>query len=305
MKKKMYLMVMTLMMSAIVSCSGDVEIGPPEEEEPESAERKWDMTVEAVMENGTESGTRTDATVEDFVHPFSTGDRVYVYNTTQKSFFEGSLKPQTSGSLATTLVPAGELKGLAEEGDELKLIYVPNDAMPEGLLPQLQEGDDPWSYGQNRANPCLANQKGLHSEMMDYAFAKSVVKVESIRDSVIQVSEGRAEFTQLQSIFQLSFRFVDGEGNDIDAKEIGQGVLTIGHFKQGRLIYQYSDLPLEGELYLALPLSGAYYRRMDFFVGGNSDYWGFLDAPKGNFQNGKIYCPTEPIVMKRERPSLE
>ena len=304
MKKKMYLMAMTLMMSAVVSCSGDVEIGPPEEEEPESAERKWDMTIEAVMENGTASGTRTDATVEDFVHPFSTGDRVYVYNTTQKSFFEGSLKPQTSGSLATTLVPAGELKGLAEEGDELKLVYIPNDAMPEGLLSQLQEGDDPWSYGQNRANPCLANQKGLHSEMMDYAFAKSVVKVESIRDSVTLVCEGRAEFTQLQSIFQLSFRFVDGEGNDIDAKEIGQGVLTIGHFKQGHLIYQYKNLSLEGVLSLALPL-GAYYRRMDFFVGDNFDYWGFLDAPKGNFQNGKIYRPTEPIVMKRERPSLE
>ncbi len=301
MKKILFL---SILAAALCSCSGDVEFGKPEEEEPESPERKWDMTIEAVMENGTENGTRTDATVEDFVHPFSTGDRVYVYNTTQKSFFEGSLKPQTSGSLATTLVPAGELKGLAEEGDELKLVYIPNDAMPEGLLSQLQEGDDPWSYGQNRANPCLANQKGLHSEMMDYAFAKSVVKVESIRDSVTLVCEGRAEFTQLQSIFQLSFRFVDGEGNDIDAKEIGQGVLTISHFKQGRLIYQYRDLSLEGELYLALPL-GAYYRRMDFFVGDNFDYWGFLDAPKGNFQNGKIYRPTEPIVMKRERPSLE
>ena len=295
MKKSFLMAVMTLVMSAVVSCSDD-EKGP--------SARTWSMTVEAVMENGTENGTRTDATVEDFVHPFSTGDRVYVYNTTQKSFFEGSLKPQTGGSLATTLVPAGELKGLAEEGDELKLIYVPNDAMPEGLLSQLQEGDDPWSYGQNRANPCLANQKGLHSEMMDYAFAKSVVKVESIRDSVTLVCEGRAEFTQLQSIFQLSFRFVDGEGNDIDAKEIGQGVLTISHFKQGRLIYQYSDLPLEGELYLALPLRGP-YGRMDFLVGDNLDYWGFLDAPKGNFQNGKIYRPTEPIVMKRERPSLE
>ena len=304
MKKTVLMLAMTLMMSAIVSCSDDVEIASPEEEEPESAERKWDMTVEAVMENGTENGTRTDATVEDFVHPFSTGDRVYVYNTTQKSFFEGSLKPQTSGSLATTLVPAGELKGLAEEGDELKLIYVPDDVMPEGLLSQLQKGDDPWAYTSN-SNPCLAAQKGLLAEVMNYVFAKSVVKVESIRDSVILVSEGRADFTLLQSIFQLSFRFVDGEGNDIDAKEIGQGVLTISHFKQGRLIYQYSDLPLEGELYLALPLSGAYYRRMDFFVGDNSDYWGFLDAPKGNFQNGKIYRPTEPIVMKRERPSLE
>ena len=110
---------------SLTCCSDDVEIASPEEEEPESAERKWDMTVEAVMEGG----TRTAATVEDFVHPFSTGDRVYVYNTTQKSFFDGSLKPRTGGSLATTLVPADGLKGIAEEGDELKLIYVPDDVM--------------------------------------------------------------------------------------------------------------------------------------------------------------------------------
>ena len=114
---------MTLMMSAIVSCSGDVEIGPPEEEEPESAEKKWDMTIEAVMEGG----TRTEATAEDFVCFFSTEDRIYVYNVTQKSLFDGSLKPQTGGSSTTILIPAGELKGIVEEGDELKLIYVPNN----------------------------------------------------------------------------------------------------------------------------------------------------------------------------------
>ena len=177
--------------------------------------------------------------------------------------------------------------------------------MPEGLLSQLQKGDNPWSYGENLANPCLASQKGLHSEMMDYAFAKSVVKVESIRDSVTLVCEGRAEFTQLQSIFQLSFRFVDGEGNDIDAKEIGQGVLTIVYIEQGHMIYQYKNLSLEGVLSLALPIGGPYYKKMDFLVGDNFDYWGSLIAPEGFFQNGKIYCPTEPIVMKKGRPSLE
>ena len=298
MKKKMYLMVMTLMMSAIVSCSDDVEIASPEEEEPESAERKWDMTVEAVMEGG----TRTAATVEDFVHPFSTGDRVYVYNTTQKSFFEGSLKPQTGGSLATTLVPAGELKGIAEEGDELKLIYVPDDVMPEGLLSQLQKGDDPWAYTSN-SNPCLAAQKGLLAEVMNYVFAKSVVKVESIRDSVILVSEGRADFTLLQSIFQLSFRFEDREGNEVDVKKIGQAILTICYEMQGSFssICQYKNLPLEGVLYLALPISGPYYSTMGFYVNDEWGTWykGSLNAPEGKFHNGKIYCPTEPTLMKR------
>ena len=176
--------------------------------------------------------------------------------------------------------------------------------MPEGLLSELQKGKDPWELT-NLFNPCQAAQKGLQSEVMNYVFAKSEITVESAKDGVIQVSEGRAEFTQLQSIFHLSFRFVDGEGNDIDAKEIGQGVLTIGYIEQGHMIYQYKNLSLEGVLSLALPLRGAYYRRMDFLVGDNFDYWGFLDAPKGNFQNGKIYRPTEPIVMKRERPSLE
>ncbi len=299
MKKILFL---SILAAALCSCSGDVEFGKPEEEEPESPERKWDMTIEAVMENGTENGTRTDATVEDFVHPFSTGDRVYVYNTTQKSFFEGSLKPQTGGSLATTLVPADELKGIAEEGDELKLIYVPDDVMPEGLLSQLQKGDDPWDYTSN-SNPCLAAQKGLLAEVMNYVFAKSVVKVESIRDSVILVSEGRADFTLLQSIFQLSFRFEDREGNEVDVKKIGQAILTICYEMQGSFssICQYKNLPLEGVLYLALPISGPYYSTMGFYVNDEWGTWykGSLNAPEGKFHNGKIYCPTEPTLMKR------
>ena len=282
---------------SLTCCSDDVEIASPEEEEPESAERKWDMTVEAVMEGG----TRTAATVEDFVHPFSTGDRVYVYNTTQKSFFDGSLKPRTGGSLATTLVPADELKGIAEEGDELKLIYVPDDVMPEGLLSQLQKGDDPWAYTSN-SNPCLAAQKGLLDEVMNYVFAKSVVKVESIRDSVILVSEGRADFTLLQSIFQLSFRFEDKDGNEVDTKKIGQATLTISYEKQGAFgtICQYKNLPLEGVLYLALPISGPYYSTMGFYVIDELGTWyGSMNAPEGKFHNGKIYCPTEPTLMKR------
>ena len=169
-----------------------------------------------------------------------------------------------------------------------------------------------WEFGHikldtlltNLFNPCQAAQKGLQSEVMNYVFAKSEITVESAKDGVIQVSEGRAEFTQLQSIFQLSFRFVDGEGNDIDAKEIGQGVLTIGYIEQGHMIYQYKNLSLEGVLSLALPIIGP-YGRMDFLVGDNFDYWGFLISPKGYFQNGKIYSPTEPIVMKEGRPSLE
>ena len=84
MKKTFLMAVMTLVMSAVVSCSDDVK-GP--------SARTWSMTVEAVMENGTEDGTRTDAIAEDIIHDFSTEDRIYVYNATKRSLLDGCLKP--------------------------------------------------------------------------------------------------------------------------------------------------------------------------------------------------------------------
>ena len=195
----------TLLGTMVAGCS-DNEVEKP-------SARNWDMAIEAVMEGG----TRTDATLEDIIHNFSTEDRIYVYNVTKKRLLDGSLKPLSGGSPATTLLPDGNLNGIVEAEDELIMTYIPFNWSPDGQRSFLKEGSyDPWLGGAPIPRQSMGFfQRGLKDEIMNFDYAESRTKVVSTKGGVIQVREGTAKFTHLQSIFQLSFRFVDEEGNDI------------------------------------------------------------------------------------------
>ena len=56
---------------------------------------------------------------------------------------------------------------------------------------------------------------------------------------------------------------------------------------------------MDENIYVALPTIFPLenFTRLIINIGG---YEGSMDAPDGKFQNGKIYRPTEPIVMKEE-----
>ncbi len=317
MKKSFLMVAMTLVVSAVVSCSDD------EVEDPNV--KTWDMTVEAVMENGTEDGTRTDATAEDIFHDFSTEDRIYIYNFTKRSLFDGNLKPVTGGRSITTLMPDGKLKGIAEVGDELYLTYAPFNWKPENLLYILKgRGYNPWFDGYLHFYGTMDYyQTGLQSEILNFDYAESRVKVESIDGDTILVKGGKANFTRLQSIFHLTFRFEDEYGNEVDTKDfdlVGEGrtgkqgymqVFYLNsegkelHMKTG--IYKVMQQFIQsGETHMALAFKtfGKDVASQLCFTVRDANkgviYNGFLNAPEGTFHNGKIYVPTEPIVMKEE-----
>ena len=289
----------TLLGTMVAGCS-DNEVEKP-------SARNWDMAIEAVMEGG----TRTDATLEDIIHNFSTEDRIYVYNVTKKRLLDGSLKPLSAGSSATTLLPDGNLNGIVEAEDELIMTYIPFNWSPDGQRSFLKEGSyDPWLGGAPIPRQSMGFfQKGLKDEIMNFDYAESRTKVVSTKGGVIQVREGTAKFTHLQSIFQLSFRFVDEEGNDIgvDALDMEGEPIYIAFWDDNLQVRQdiFSLYPrtMDGNIYVALPIPSYYH--FTKLISSFGKYEGSLNAPEGTFHNGKIYCPTEPIVMKREAPHLE
>ena len=289
----------TLLGTMVAGCS-DNEVEKP-------SARNWDMAIEAVMEGG----TRTDATLEDIIHNFSTEDRVYVYNVTKKRLLDGSLKPLSAGSSATTLVSNGRLNGIVEAEDELIMTYIPFNWSPDGQRSFLKEGSyDPWLGGAPIPRQSMGFfQRGLKSEIMNFDYAESRTKVVSTKGGVIQVREGTAKFTHLQSIFQLSFRFVDEEGNDIgvDALDMeGEPIYIVfwdDNLQVRQDIFSLSPRTMDGNIYVALPIPSYYH--FTKLISSFGKYEGSLNAPEGTFHNGKIYCPTEPIVMKREAPHLE
>lgn len=289
----------SLLVTMVAGCS-DNEVDKP-------SARNWDIAVEAVIEGS----TRTEATVEDIIHDFSTEDRVYVYNVTKKRLLEGSLKPLSGGSPATTLVSNGRLNGIVEAEDELIMTYIPFNWSPDGQRSFLKEGSyDPWLGGAPIPRQSMGFfQRGLKSEIMNFDYAESRTKVVSTKGGVIQVREGTAKFTHLQSIFQLSFRFVDEEGNDIgvDALDMEGEPIYIAFWDDNLQVRQdiFSLYPrtMDGNIYVALPIPSYYH--FTKLISSFGKYEGSLNAPEGTFHNGKIYCPTEPIVMKREAPHLE
>ena len=289
----------TLLGTMVAGCS-DNEVEKP-------SARNWDMAIEAVMEGG----TRTDATLEDIIHNFSTEDRIYVYNVTKKRLLDGSLKPLSAGSSATTLLPDGNLNGIVEAEDELIMTYIPFNWSPDGQRSFLKEGSyDPWLGGAPIPRQSMGFfQRGLKDEIMNFDYAESRTKVVSTKGGVIQVREGTAKFTHLQSIFQLSFRFVDEEGNDIgvDALDMEGEPIYIAFWDDNLQVRQdiFSLYPrtMDGNIYVALPIPSYYH--FTKLISSFGKYEGSLNAPEGTFHNGKIYCPTEPIVMKREAPHLE
>lgn len=296
-----------LMAMSAATLLGTMVAGCSDNEMDKPSARNWDIAVEAVIEGS----TRTEATVEDIIHDFSTEDRVYVYNVTKRRLLEGSLKPLSGGSPATTLVSNGRLNGIVEAEDELIMTYIPFNWSPDGQRSFLKEGSyDPWLGGAPIPRQSMGFfQRGLKDEIMNFDYAESRVKVASTKGGVIQVGESTAKFTHLQSIFQLSFRFVDEEGNDIgvDALDMEGEPIYIAFWDDNLQVRQdiFSLYPrtMDGNIYVALPIPSYYH--FTKLISSFGKYEGSLNAPEGTFHNGKIYCPTEPIVMKREAPHLE
>ena len=281
---------------------GTMAVGCSDNKVEKPSARNWDVAIEAVMEGG----TRTEATIENINHDFSTEDRVYVYNATKKSLLDGCLKPSSGGSSATTLLSDGSLNGIVEVGDELIMTYIPFNWSPDeqSIFLKVKEFRyNPWYGAPPISSSCIGYyQTGEQSKIMNYDYAESHVMVESTKGGIIQVSGKVAEFTHLQSIFQLSFRFVDEGGNDIvpDARNIDNESLRIAFWDdslQGiQDMISFQPTIMDGEIYLALPiLPQDNVTRLIISIG---EYEGSMNAPEGKFHNGKIYCPTEPIVMK-------
>ena len=296
---------------ALTCCSDDVE-GPNV--------KTWDMTIEAVMEGG----TRTEATVENIIHNFTTGDNIYVYNATKRMMLNGCLKPMTVGQTTATLVPYDKLRGKVEAGDKLYLTYVPYCEMSQDRLNTLLDilkgrGHDMWFDGPlYYYGSMYSHRTWLPDDAMSFDYAESTVQVESTDDGTIRVKGGKASFAHRQSIFRLTFRFEDKEGNNVDVgsfniKERGMTVyaiyLDLNSYK-GRGNQEYYNIQpylLMNEVSMVRPFPYGNYAiseiQLHFTVhdaNTNITYHGHLDAPDGKFQNGKVYSPTEPIVMKEE-----
>ena len=301
-----------MLSSVALTCCSDDENGP--------SARNWDIAIEAVMEGG----TRTDATVEDIIHNFTTGDSIYVYNATKRTLLNGCLKPMTVGQTRTTLVPYDKLKGKVEVGDKLYLTYVPYCEMSQEryntLLSILKgRGYGMWVDGPVYYYGTMSGYKTLlPDDAMSFDYAESTVQVESTDDGIIRVKEDKAEFAHSQSIFQLTFRFEDKDGNNVDVgslyiKEHGVMVysiyidLNLDKYKSDQEYYSIQPYLLTDGVSMVRPFSYGNHAiseiELHFTVhdaNTNITYHGHLDAPDGKFQNGKIYCPTEPIVMKEE-----
>ncbi len=292
---------------ALTCCSDNVE-GPNV--------KTWDMTIEAVMEGG----TRTEATVENIIHNFTTGDNIYVYNATKRMMLNGCLKPMTVGQTTTTLVPYDKLRGKVEAGDKLYLTYVPYCEMSQDRLNTLLgilkgRGHDMWFDGPIYYYGSMdIHTTWLPNNAMSFDYAESTVQVESTDDGTIRIKGGKASFAHRQSIFQLTFRFEDKEGNNVDVgsfniRERGMTVYPIlsDNRRGNQKYYTIQPYILMGEVGLVIPFRYGNYAinhvQLHFTVhdaNKNITYHGHLNAPDGKFQNGKIYRPTEPIVMKEE-----
>ena len=299
MKKTFLMMAMTLMMSAIVSCS-DNEVEPPAQEEQE-----WTMTIPAVMYGS----TRATARQEGYLQPaFGSDDRIYVYNTT-KHVLLGSLKPQTVGQTTTTLVQDGMLKGKVAGNDVLKLYYLPQNWNAEMMIKEFVGGTTPWwermpGIG-NHDNPIPRSQTGLADDISRYAFAIGEVKVWSVRTGEIRTFETQVTFTQLQSFFCLTFQFEDKYGNPVDASTIDlsneeMSRMYVGPHKS-MMIYDFHPATLSDKLWMAIGIwSTIESITFIMYEQENRFFRGSLTLPENEFfQQGRIYTSDEPVVMKQ------
>ena len=302
MKKTFLMMAMTLMMSAIVSCSDD---GNNEVEPPAKEKQEWTMTIPAVMSGP----TRADDRQEDYLQPvFGSDDRIYVYNTTKHVLLSGSLKPQAIGQTTTTLVQDGVLTGKVEGNDVLRLYYLPQNWNAGMMIKEFFGGSNPWWSRlpgiDDHDNPIPRSQTGLADDISHYAFAIGEVKVWSVRTGDIRTFETQVTFTQQQSFFRLTFQFEDKEGNPVDASTIDLGneeMCRMHVWTDNAEAYNFHPGTLSGELWLAM---GIYpnMKSVTFVMcdQANRFFRGSLTLPENEmFQKGRIYTSDEPVVLKQ------
>lgn len=232
---------------------------------------------------------------------FSTSDRVYVYNEATRSLDVSYLTPDQNG---TSVTLEGELTNTTyQAGDRLYLFYNMN------AVDATTATNSSFNY---------SSQTGTSASAGTMDFAVATVSVKAIVNGELETT-ATAFFTNVQSIFRLSFSFADWNGTAIATSPTIVS-LTIGSSRSS-MATEYSPLKAEGskytagaitlsnpdmtgDIYFTAPFDENQTDQYDDLIFTATDnngivYTGKKDAPLSGFMNGQYYYSSAPITLAK------
>lgn len=235
---------------------------------------------------------------------FITTDVVYVYNETTRQMDANTLSPNTDGKNVTL---EGYLAGNYMAGDKLRLFY--NMSTPNTSTPV----NSSFSYS--------SGQTGTQGTVKDYAQATATVK--AIVSGELETTS-TAFFTNVQSIFRLSFSFVDWNGTaiatalDISSLVVGTSrssmATTFAPLQTEGSQYTSGSLTLTnptmtGVVYFSAPFNENVTDQYDALTFTATDingkvYTGKKNAPLSGFLNGYYYYSSTPVTLTKSTRTI-
>ena len=232
---------------------------------------------------------------------FSTSDRVYVYNEATRSLDVSYLTPDQNG---TSVTLEGELTNTTyQTGDRLYLFYNMN------AVDATNATNSSFNY---------SSQTGTSASAGTMDFAVATVSVKAIVNGELETT-ATAFFTNVQSIFRLSFSFADWNGTAIATSPTIVS-LTIGSSRSS-MATEYSPLKAEGskytagsitlsnpdmtgDIYFTAPFDENQTDQYDDLIFTATDnngivYTGKKEAPLSGFMNGQYYYSSAPITLAK------
>lgn len=251
------------------------------------------VSIPAVM--GSDDDTRAVTITNNAASTsFSSSDVVYVYNVNTRSMDANQLTPNKNGKSVTL---EGELANISyQAGDRLYLFYNMN-----------APASSSFNY---------ANQTGTSASAGTKDFAVATVTVKAIVSGELETTS-TAFFTNVQSIFRLSFSFADFNGSSIATTPTIVS-LTIGSSRLS-IATDYAPLAAEGsqytpgsitlpnpnmagDIYFSAPFNESLTNQYDDLIftatdNNNIVYTGKKEAPLSGFLNGQYYYSDTPITL--------
>lgn len=236
---------------------------------------------------------------------FSTSDRVYVYNEATRSLDVSYLTPDQNG---TSVTLEGELTNTTyQAGDRLYLFYNMN------AVDATNATNSSFNY---------SSQTGTSASAGTMDFAVATVSVKAIVNGELETT-ATAFFTNVQSIFRLSFSFLDWQGTQIAAPTITSIAISsplssiaqsFAPLQTAGNQYTYGNIVLvnpsmDGDVYFAIPFDENKtneYDVLEFTATASNGlvYKGEKKAPLLGFLNGGYYYSSTPILISQETKNI-
>ena len=285
--------------AGFTACTSDDNIigNEPITEQP-GAVKTYQVSIPATMPDDAQTravsfdGTTSTST-------FAETEKVYVYNVTKDEMMGGYLQPSNITTDGKSCNLTGTLSGgTIEAGDELKLMYNLNYAIPD----EHNYIHSHYFY--------YNNQNGTQSGVVDGALA--TVNVSSYTGGTLTTTAA-ASFQPVQSVFR--FQFVDENNNPISVKTLliksTYGDISVGYWPLRPEGNRYGtnsmtvtpSSPTSDYLYVAICINEDMTpSALEFTVKDNDDneYKGTKAAPSGGFKNGKYYYNTSAITLTKQ-----